>query len=98
MTITKILAFIGSLLLFMSLAACEQTLVKSGFKNMSIDIPCGKKFINVTWKDNNARDNPTLWILTKDMNSGDIAEKYQFSAKTPTGLFQGTVFINECSL
>lgn len=48
-----------------------------------------EKLVNVTWK------NDSLWIVTRPMRQGEIAETYEFKESSVFAVFEGTVIIKE---
>ena len=88
-----IVAYIGILVVIIGLCAfilfTKQSRVKNFGGEMTYDLDVNQKLIEVTWKDND------LWILTKDMSNNDVAESYTFKESSSTGIFEGTIYINE---
>lgn len=89
----SIVAYIGFLVVIIGLCAfilfTKQSRVKNFGGEMTYDLDVNQKLIEVTWKDND------LWILTKDMSNNDVAESYTFKESSSTGVFEGTIYINE---
>lgn len=89
----SIVAYIGILVVIIGLCAfilfTKQSRVKNFGGEMTYDLDVNQKLIEVTWKDND------LWILTKDMSNNDVAESYTFKESSSTGIFEGTIYINE---
>lgn len=56
---------------------------------MNITLKTNQKLINVSWKDKN------MWILTKEMESTDVAETYNFEEYSKYGILDGKLTINE---
>ena len=55
------------------LGSCtENNRVKNWGGEGTINLPKGRKLVNVTWK------NTEVWYLTRPMSSSDVAETYQF--------------------
>lgn len=74
----------------MLLTSCtENERVKSWGGNGTIKLPKGKKLVNVTWKETQ------IWYLTKDMDSSDVAETYEFHEESSYGVIEGTYKIIE---
>lgn len=74
-----------------SLWACTQNQRARAFGGTAnIKFPCGKKLVNVTFKQDN------LWLLTRDLRSDDKIESYEFNEDSSWGIFEGTVKIQEC--
>ena len=66
----KMLLAIGMIVM---LGSCtENSRVKSFGGEGTINLPKGRKLVNVTWKETQ------VWYLTRPMNSTDVAETYQF--------------------
>lgn len=78
------------LILSLGLTSCTDNVrVKSYGGEATLNLPKGKKLVNITWKGEN------LWILTKDMHENDIAEKYSFKEESSFGIVQGEYVIHE---
>jgi hypothetical protein len=72
------------------LGSCtENSRVKNWGGEGSINLPKGRKLVNVTWKEDE------IWYLTRPMNSNDVAETYQFQEESSWGMMEGTYTINE---
>jgi hypothetical protein len=83
----KLSVLIASSLIF---AACtENTRVKNWGGEGTLNLPAGRKLINVTWKENQ------IWYLTRPMNSSDNAETYHFHEESSWGVMEGTYTIVE---
>jgi len=83
----KLFLAIGTMVLISSCTKNEMAKEFGG--SMVIDLPAGKKLINVTWKDSD------LWYLTKKMSTKDSAETYVFHESSTYGIQEGTVTIKE---
>jgi hypothetical protein len=78
------------ILLAISLAACtENSRVKNWGGEGTINLPKGRKLVNITWKENQ------VWYLTRPMNASDSAETYQFHEESSWGAIEGTYNIVE---
>lgn len=55
----------------------------------TIDLPAGRKFVNITWKEND------LWIVTRQANANDKPTSYEFNEKSSFGVWEGSIFIVE---
>lgn len=55
----------------------------------TIELEAGQKLEEITWKED------TYWILTRDMRDDEKPENHIFYAKSPYGVFEGTVKIIE---
>jgi hypothetical protein len=72
------------------LGSCtENSRVKSFGGEGTINLPKGRKLVNVTWKETQ------VWYLTRSMNSTDVAETYQFHEESSWGMVEGTYNIVE---
>ncbi len=79
-----------SFILGMSLLSCtENSRVKNWGGEGTINLPKGKKLVNVTWKETE------IWYLTRDMDSNDVPETYQFHEESSYGVMEGTYTIIE---
>jgi hypothetical protein len=67
----------------------ENNRVKNWGGEGNINLPKGRKLVNVTWKENQ------IWYLTRPMNSNDVAETYQFQEESSWGVMEGTYNIVE---
>lgn len=77
-------------ILAIGLSSCtENSRVKSWGGEGTINLPKGRKLINVTWKETQ------VWYLTRPMNSTDVAETYQFQEESSYGVMEGTYNIVE---
>ena len=52
-------------------------------------LPQGQKLIEATWK------NDDLWVLTRPMREGEVAEEYKFKAHSSFGILEGEVIFKE---
>ena len=72
------------------LGSCtENNRVKNWGGEGTINLPKGRKLVNVTWK------NTEVWYLTRPMSSSDVAETYQFQEESSWGVMEGTYNIVE---
>ena len=67
----------------------ENNRVKNWGGKGTINLPKGRKLVNVTWKETE------VWYLTRPMNSTDVAETYQFHEESSWGMVEGTYNIVE---
>jgi hypothetical protein len=67
----------------------ENSRVKAWGGEGTINLPKGRKLVNVTWKETE------VWYLTRPMDSNDVAETYQFQEESSWGLVEGTYNIVE---
>ncbi len=56
----------------------------------TVNVGCGKKVINVTWKGSD------FWVLTRPMRADETPEVYEFSEDSNLGILEGTVTVREC--
>jgi len=83
----KLLLAIGVIAM---LGSCtENSRVKNFGGEGTINLPKGRKLVNVTWKETQ------VWYLTRPMNSTDVAETYQFQEESSWGVMEGTYNIVE---
>ena len=83
----KMLLAIGMIVM---LGSCtENSRVKSFGGEGTINLPKGRKLVNVTWKETQ------VWYLTRPMNPTDVAETYQFHEESSWGMVEGTYNIVE---
>ncbi len=81
--------FLAILMGVMVTSCTENNRVKNWGGEGNINIPKGRKLVNVTWKENQ------IWYLTRPMNSNDVAETYQFQEESSWGVMEGTYNIIE---
>jgi hypothetical protein len=78
------------ILLAISLASCtENSRVKNFGGEGTINLPAGRKLVNITWKE------AEIWYLTRPMDSTDVAETYTFHEESSFGVMEGTYNIIE---
>ena len=82
--------FIVILLIALFATACctsctQNQRAKSWGGNATVKVPEGTEFVNVTWKNDN------LWVLVKDLKTGD----YKFYEESSWGLLEGTYTIKD---
>jgi hypothetical protein len=71
------------------LAGCEQSVTRSLGGDMTIDLPCGQKYVNASWKQDN------LWYATRPAEPGERFVKVTYKESSLLGILQGTVIFNE---
>jgi hypothetical protein len=77
-------------LVALTLTACtENSRVKAWGGEGTIDLPKGRKLVNVTWKETE------IWYLTRPMDSSDVAETYRFQEESSWGMIEGVYNIVE---
>jgi hypothetical protein len=81
--------FLAIMLGVMVTSCTENNRVKNWGGEGNINLPKGRKLVNVTWKENQ------IWYLTRPMNSNDVAETYQFQEESSWGVMEGTYNIVE---
>lgn len=86
----KQLMMVAGLFIIACTVGCTQNIRARNFGGTATEtLAAGRKVINATWKESD------LWILTRAMNSNDIAETYEFTEKSSFGMMQGKVIIQE---
>ena len=85
----KIGLVLGVISLIVFGSCTENARVKQWGGEGTINLPQGRKLVNVTWKENQ------VWYLTRPMNSTDVAETYQFHEESSWGMVEGTYNIVE---
>lgn len=79
-----------ALMLCVSVTGCsEKSRTRAWGGESTVNLPKNKKLMNVSWKDS------SLWVLTRDMKDGDIAETYTFKEDSSMGQFEGVVYLIE---
>ncbi len=78
-----------SVMVFMLASCTENSRVKNFGGEGTINLPKGRKLINITWKEQE------IWYLTRQMDSNDVAETYQFHEESSFGVMEGTYTIIE---
>jgi len=81
--------FLAIMMGVMVTSCTENERVKTWGGEGTINLPKGRKLVNVTWKENQ------IWYLTRPMNSNDVAESYQFQEESSWGVIEGTYNIVE---
>ena len=77
------------LIAILALLGCNALSRKYG-GDMTQKVDCGRKVVNVTWKDSD------LWVLTRQMRSDETPETYVFTENSNLGLVEGAVTVIEC--
>jgi len=76
--------------MMMTLVSCtENSRVKNFGGQGTINLPQGRKLVNVTWKETE------IWYLTRPMDTIDVAQTYQFQEESSWGVIEGTYNIVE---
>lgn len=81
--------FLAILMGVMVTSCTDNSRVKSFGGEGTINLPKGRKLVNVTWKESQ------VWYLTRPMNSTDVDETYQFHEESSWGMVEGTYKIVE---
>lgn len=79
---------LAAALLFSS--GCDNYMAKHWGGTMKVDLQCGQKLFDITWKDDN------FWYATRSFRDGEFPEEYVFHAKSEFGMMEGSVIIKEC--
>ena len=78
-------------LLAFGINACTTNeMVRAYGGSQTINLPCGQKVINVTWKDID------VWYLTRPMREDEKPETFSFHEKSAYGALEGTIILKEC--
>ena len=80
---------LGILIGVIATSCTQNERVKSWGGQGTINLPKGRKLMNITWKKDQ------IWYLTREMNSNDVAETYQFQEESSWGVVEGTFNIVE---
>lgn len=80
---------LGILVGVIATSCTQNERVKSWGGQGTINLPKGRKLVNITWKKDQ------IWYLTREMNSNDVAETYQFQEESSWGVVEGTFNIVE---
>ncbi len=82
--------FLLAVAIMATLVSCtENSRVKNWGGTGTINLPKGRKLINITWKENE------VWYLTRPMTESDSVETYQFTEESSWGAVEGTYNIIE---
>ena len=81
--------FLAVLMGVMVTSCTENERVKAWGGEGTINLPKGKKLVNVTWKETQ------ILYLTRDMDSNDVSETYEFHEESSYGVVEGTYKIIE---
>jgi hypothetical protein len=81
--------FLAIVMGVMVTSCTENNRVKNWGGEGNINLPKGRKLVNVTWKETE------IWYLTRPMDSNDVAETYQFQEESSWGVMEGTYNIIE---
>lgn len=74
-----------------SLLGCTQNeRAKSFGGTMHINLPCGEKLTEITWK------GMDLWYASRPMRADESPETTTFREDSPFGVIEGKVIVKEC--
>jgi hypothetical protein len=74
----------------MTLVSCtKNSRVKNFGGEGTINLPQGRKLVNVTWKETE------IWYLTRPMDTSDVVQTYTFQEESSWGVMEGTYNIVE---
>lgn len=76
-------------LLLLTTSCTENARVKAFGGSGTMDLPPGRKLVNITFKESN------LWVLTRAAKPGEIPEVYEFTEKSNLGVLEGKIVIRE---
>ena len=76
-------------ILIVTSSCTENSKVKSWGGEGTINLPKGRKLVNITWKDDQ------IWYLTRSMGKNDSPESYKFQEESSWGVIEGTYNIIE---
>jgi len=85
----KRIVLVMSVMMLMLASCTENERVKNWGGDGTINLPKGRKLVNVTWKETQ------IWYLTRQMDSTDVAETYEFHEESGYGVMEGTYTIVE---
>lgn len=71
------------------LAGCENTATRLYGGNMNIDLPCGHKYVNASWKQEQ------LWYATRPAVPGESFSFVIYKEKSLLGMMEGSVTFRE---
>lgn len=81
--------FILALAAVMTAGCTTNMMTRKWGGRQTINLPRGRKLVEVTWKDNN------LWILTEPMDSGYVPKTKTFYEDSSWELLEGVITIVE---
>lgn len=70
------------------LSGCDQWMGRTGWKPMTVEVPCGQRLENATWK---GKEGLELWTMTRPLRPGETPETRLFKASTLFGVLEGQV-------
>jgi hypothetical protein len=83
----RLLVLLGTI--FVLSSCTENARVKNFGGEGTVNLPQGRKLVNVTWKD------AQLWYITRQMRPDDVAETYTFQEESSWGVIEGSYNIIE---
>jgi len=88
--ISKIVGlFLIVLFMAVSVGCTEKQRARQWGGSSTVTLNAGQKLVVATWKETD------LWLLTRPMREGEVAETYQFSEDSSWGVMEGSVTIVE---
>jgi len=87
----KNLQLVGLVLftIILTVGCTEEQRAKKLGGDMTVNIKCGYKLFDVTWKTNN------LWYVVRPMRPDDAPEIFTFIEQSSFNILEGTVTFNE---
>ena len=85
----QLIILIALITMFTFTGCTENQRVKHWGATGKIDLPAGKKLVNITWKEDE------VWYLTRQRKAQEDIESYEFSQKSSWGIIEGSYIINE---
>ncbi len=86
----KKLVIVSLILVFFASVSCTENFkVKKMGGKMKVELPVGKKLVNVTWKEDN------MWVLTRDRHEDEKVDTFTFKEKSSMGVMEGTIIFIE---
>ena len=84
-----LVVFLMGIFLATSFSCTEQSRAKNWGGSYTIDLPEGRKWVEVTWK------NDEMWVLTRDRREGETIEDYTFQEDSSWDIMEGVVTLKE---
>ena len=78
-----------TLLMAVGVGCTEKERAREWGGSSTVTLNAGQKLVVATWKETN------LWILTRPMREGEVAETYKFFEDSSWGIMEGEVVIVE---
>jgi hypothetical protein len=72
------------------LAACDQVATRHFGGTTRIELPCGQKFVNASWKNDNS-----IWYAVRPATIGEQYVTVTYKESSNFGFVQGTVYFLE---